>query len=96
MDARDPQSDREYLLKLDGKFENLEVRLDNLAHSIDNFGNQLVNLEKSRIASLEQRIIKIENIWQQVRGGWKLAIVLWLILSAVLGWIISWALTKFT
>lgn len=75
MDASAPQNDRELLLKLNGEIERL-------SHSIDQFNRTLVDIEEKKIAGLETRLKSVENVWQQVSGAWKLALVIWSIFSA--------------
>lgn len=87
MDASIPQNDRELLLKLNGEIQRL-------ATSINTFSQTLQEIEEKRIGALETRVDKIENIWAQVSGGWKMALVVWTILS-VTGFIglAKWLLT---
>lgn len=81
--ASDPKTDRELLLKLNGEIENL-------AKAIYQFGVTLKELEEKRISDLEKRLIKIENNIEQIRGGWKILVVLWVILGAAGGWAIKY------
>lgn len=74
-DARMPKTDREWTIKLSGQIENL-------THSIDELGNKLVDIEKNKIAALDRRILEVEKVWTQISGGWKLALVVWAVLSA--------------
>lgn len=81
--ASDPKTDRELLLKLNGEIENL-------ARAIYQFGQTLKDLEEKRIVDLEKRLIKIENKIEQIKGGWKLLVVLWTVLGAAAGWAIKY------
>lgn len=72
--AKDPQTDREFLLQLD-------QQINNLSKSIDRFTDMLRNLEEKKIAALEKRVQDIESWRLQIMGGWRLMVVLWTILS---------------
>lgn len=74
-DAASPQNDRELLLSL-----NSEIK--RLAQSISEFSHTLQNIEEKKIAGLDDRVKKLEGLWQQIGGGWKLAIVIWSIITA--------------
>jgi len=74
-DAATPQNDRELLLKLNSEIERL-------ASSISDFSKTLQNIEEKKIAGLDERLKKVEYVWQQVAGGWKLALVIWSIITA--------------
>jgi len=74
-DATQPQNDRELLLSLNGK-------LSTLADSIDRFSLVLKDLEEKKIANLEKKITELQDWRQQINGGWKLAVVIWVILTA--------------
>jgi len=76
MRANEPQTDREFLIKLDGQLENL-------AQSIDRFSRTLKELEEKKITALDVRLESLENWRFQVIGGWKLMAILWTIASAM-------------
>lgn len=87
MDASIPQNDRELLLKL-----NSEIK--NLSHSIIIFSETLEKIEVQRIGGIEKRVEVLEDVWSQLKGGWKFALVIWTLVSAtgVIG-IIKWIVT---
>jgi len=70
----------------------LSGQIENLSGALSDFGDKLVHLEEVRLANQDARIAELEKAWQQIRGGWKLAVVLWFVVSAALGWIIAWQL----
>ena len=76
MRANEPQTDREFLIKLDGQLENL-------AQSIDRFSKTLQELEEKKLAALDARLESLENWRFQVIGGWKLMAVIWTIASGI-------------
>lgn len=80
--ASDPKTDRELLLQLNGEIENL-------AKAIYEFGLTLKELEEKRISGLEKRLVTIENSIEQIKGGWKILVVIWVVLGAVGGWAIK-------
>lgn len=73
--AAEPKTDRELLLKLNGEIEKL-------AMSISEFSQTLKFIEEKKIAGIDDRLKKIESLWNQVSGGWKLALVIWSIITA--------------
>jgi hypothetical protein len=87
MDASIPQNDRELLLTL-----NSEIK--KLSSSIIAFSQTLEKIEVQRIGGLEKRVETLEDVWTQMKGGWKFALVVWTLVSAtgVIG-IIKWILT---
>lgn len=85
MKASDPQTDRELLLKLNGEIENL-------SKAINEFGRTLRDLEERRIGGLETRIEALETVWFKFQGGWKLAVVIWAIMTAGFGWLLKFLL----
>lgn len=86
-DITQPKTDREWLMKVSGQIGTLSDNFNTLA-------KKLVEIEEKKIAEHDERITVLENIWQQARGGWKLAVALWLLLSVVFGWFIAWLLKK--
>lgn len=87
MDASIPQNDRELLLTL-----NSEIK--KLSSSIIAFSQTLEKIEVQRIGGIEKRVETLEDVWTQMKGGWKFALVVWTLVSAtgVIG-IIKWILT---
>ena len=76
MDATQPQTDRELLLKLNGEIENL-------SKSIINFSNTLRDIEEKKIAILERRLDEFEKWRSQISGGWKVLVIIWIIVTAI-------------
>lgn len=74
MGAADPQTDRELLLQL-----NQNVK--GLTESINEFSRTLKYLEDKKIAGLEARIDGIDKWRDQISGGWKLAVGIWVVLT---------------
>lgn len=73
--ATEPQNDRELLLKLNGEIEKLAV-------SITNFSMTLKDIEEKKIALLENRMDDFDTWRNEIRGGWKLALAIWAIITA--------------
>ena len=76
MDTTDPQTEREWLIRL-------SEQIDSLTRSIDRLAGKLVDIEKTQIAALSARIENIEIWKQQINGAWKLAVVVWVVFTAV-------------
>ncbi len=76
MGVNDPQTDREFLIRLDGQ-------LNNLAESIDRFSNMLKTLEEKKITAIEQRLGSLEDWRFQIMGGWRVMVIIWTIASGI-------------
>ena len=74
MGAADPQTDRELLLQLN-------QQLKGLTESINEFSKTLKYLEDKKIAGLEARIDGFDKWRDQISGGWKLAVGIWVVLT---------------
>lgn len=70
-----PKSTRELLL-------SMQSEIHNLAKSIYELSAGLKELEDKRIATMEKRLIDLENFFQQLKGGWKFALIIWAIITA--------------
>lgn len=75
IDASQPQTDRELLLKLNG---NVEV----LAQAIDHFSKTLKEIDEKKLAGFENRLSSIEDWRLQIAGGWKIMVIVWTVFSA--------------
>lgn len=82
MNASEPQTDREWLIKVSGQIGTLSENFDHLA-------SKLVEIEEKKIADHEKRLQSIEGLIQQGRGGWKLALILWAFITVAVGWVIK-------
>ena len=58
-DAAIPQNDRELLLSLNGEIKRL-------GDAIGKFSETLRYIEDKKIGGLDDRLKKVENVWQQV------------------------------
>ena len=76
MDATQPQTDRELLLKLNGNVETL-------SRAIDNFSKTLQYLEEKKLGSFDQRLSLLEDWRLQISGGVKVMIALWTIAAGL-------------
>jgi hypothetical protein len=85
-DATKPQTDREWLIRVSSQIGTLSENFDILA-------KKLVEIEENKIAAIDKRLLDIENLIQQGRGGWKLALALWAFITVAVGWLIKY-LTK--
>lgn len=74
MGAAEPQTDRELLLQLN-------QQLKGLTESITEFSKTLKYLEDKKIAGLEARIDSFDKWRDQISGGWKLAVGIWVVLT---------------
>jgi len=72
----------------------LNSEIKKLSSSIIAFSQTLEKIEVQRIGGLEKRVETLEDVWTQMKGGWKFALVVWTLVSAtgVIG-IIKWILT---
>ena len=76
MDATQPQTDRELLLKLNG---NVEV----LAKAIDHFSETLKYLDEKKLTAVDNRVSLLEDWRLQISGGVKVMIALWTIAAGM-------------
>lgn len=67
-------TDREFMIKLEGK-------LDRLSEAIERLGDGLSTLETQKIAAIQEDIADLKNWKAQISGGWKLAVVLWIVFT---------------
>lgn len=72
----DPNTDREIIIALSGK-------IDNLADKIEKFADALEKLEITRIQALEKRIDDLEKANNKISGIWLAVIGLSIILSLI-------------
>lgn len=72
----DPQSEREWLIRLSGQ-------IDNLTRSIDGLGDKMVDIERTQIAALRKEIENLKVWKQQISGGWKAIVAVWVIITAI-------------
>jgi len=71
-------TDREFMIKLESK-------LDRLSEAIERLGVGLSDLEGRKISAIQEDIADLKNWKAQISGGWKLAVVLWVILTVLAG-----------
>lgn len=84
--AADPQNDRELLLNLN---TTLNEKLPVLTKSIDTLSTVIKHLEEKKVASLESQVKELIEWKQQILGGWKLALAIWVIIGAGVAGLIS-------
>lgn len=75
IDASQPQTDRELLLKLNG---NVEV----LAQAIEHFSMTLKEIDEKKLAAFENRLSAVEDWRLQLAGGWRIMVIIWTLFSA--------------
>lgn len=75
MNANDPQTDREMILMAITEMKSLRDSVNRLTDTFEKF-------EETKIVSIESRLEKIESWQSQLRGGWKLVLLLWALFTA--------------
>jgi hypothetical protein len=63
-------TDREILIRLDGQIERL-------SESIERLGKSIEDMEVKRIEVMEKKINDLFAWREQIKGGWKLAMLFW-------------------
>ena len=63
-------TDREILIRLDGQIERL-------SESIERLGKSIEDMEEKKIAVMEKKIDELLSWREQIKGGWKLAMLFW-------------------
>ena len=81
-DARKPRTDRELLLDVVG-------RLDNVSESMGRIADTLEKLENNKIASHDVRITKLEK-WMNEWGGALKVIVILLLVVQIITYVSKW------
>ena len=76
MDSLQPTTDREIMIKLDSK-------MDNLAAALERFADTLENLEVNKLADIEKRLDKTEKFINEWGGVWKFVLIAGGILSII-------------
>lgn len=82
MSAKDPKTDRELLL-------TVVSRLDQVSESMERIASTLEKLENSKIASHDVRITKLEK-WKNEWGGALKVVVIALLVIQMLNFIWKW------
>lgn len=63
-------TDKELLIKFEGKLDMFNMKVEMLATAIDNFSHTLENIENKRIATLEKRVDELAGWRQRMAGAW--------------------------
>jgi len=84
MDATVPQNDRELLLSINSEIKELRAE-------IGKFNLIIKDIDERKISKLEAKIEQLEYWKQQISGGWKIFLMIWAIVSAI---IIAWVKSK--
>lgn len=85
--AADPQTDRELLLNLHSKVHSIQLvfdgKIDRLTESIDRLNDTYRELEEKKVANIASEV-EIIKVWKnQISGGWKFAVFIWMVLTVV-------------
>lgn len=81
-------TEREWLVKFEGKLDLFNEKINTLSESIDNFSNTLRYLEDKKIASMQEKIDKLTSWRERMRGAWAAIVVI----SSVGAWLIGLAI----
>lgn len=81
-------TEREWLVKFEGKLDLFNEKINTLSDSIDNFSNTLRYLEDKKIASMQEKIDKLTSWRERMRGAWAAIVVI----SSVGAWLIGLAI----
>ena len=75
-------TDREILIRLDGQIERL-------SESIERLGKSIEDMEVKRIEVMEKKIDELLSWREQIKGGWKLAMLFWGLAAVGIGLIVK-------
>jgi hypothetical protein len=75
-------TDREILIRLDGQIERL-------SESIERLGKSIEDMEEKKIAVIEKKIEDLLSWREQIKGGWKLAMLFWGLAAVGIGLIVK-------
>lgn len=74
----EPQTEREFILRLEGK-------IDRLSESIERLAENMQNLDEKKIQVMQTQISELIAWREQIKGGWKLALFIWSALGVAMG-----------
>jgi hypothetical protein len=81
-----PQTDREILLQLNSDVKALKGTfkevVDRLSETIERFGQNLKVMEDEKISVLTKEVEELKAWRSEIRGGYKLAMLFWAVLTA--------------
>lgn len=74
----EPVTDREIMIEIKGE-------LKSLSEAIDRFSKSLSEMEDKKIASIQREVDELKTWRQQITGGWKLALAIWVVFTFAFG-----------
>lgn len=78
----EPITDREIMIEIKGE-------LKSLSQAIERFSNALTEIEDKKIAYIQRDLDDIKVWRQQITGGWKLALAIWVVFTFAAGMVIK-------
>jgi hypothetical protein len=79
-------TDRELLIRFEGKMDVFQNRLEHLTDSINNFTNTVHDIEEKKIGTMEKRLAEVESWKARIMGAWVVILFLGgLITAGIIG-----------
>lgn len=82
-----PETDRELLLQLNSDVRNMKNEfsnsMDRLIETVGRFERALVHLEDGKINSVIKKQEGFDDWKQQISGGWKVVVIIWIIITTI-------------
>lgn len=79
-------SDKELLIRFEGKLDVFDTRLSNLSESINKFTDTIKHIDENKISALNARVNDIETWKSKMAGAWVVILFLGgLITAAIIG-----------
>lgn len=90
----EPTTDRELLLQVNSDVTAMRTSfseaVDRLRESVERLTTSFTRMEEQKITVMQKEIDDIKAWMQELKGGWKLAVIIWVVSLAVIGMAIKY------
>jgi len=76
-------TDREWLIKIDGKIERTDAKLDNMCEAVERLANAIDKFETEKYEDHEKRLRSLEDERNERKGMYRLFIIVTVILTTL-------------
>lgn len=79
-------TDRELLIRFEGKLDVFDNRLEHLTNSINNFTNMLQHIDEKKVGDLQKQVRELQSWKAKMAGAWVVILFLGgLITAGIIG-----------